>query len=137
MAGMADLRLFFEAYGRAFADGAKLAAFYGDCALGATPTFAGVLKGEDEVRAALAGVAEYQLKTGMTSVAPLDVAATELDALHTWAKVRWAATFEKTGARQVEFDVSYLLRRGERGLTILASVSHQDEQQLRAELGLL
>lgn len=136
MADVSDLTTFFEAYGRAYDDGAKLAAFYGDCALGSTPTFTGCLKGEDEVRAALAGVAEYQVKTGMTSVTPLQVAATELDALHTWAKVRWAATFEKTGERQIEFDVSYLLRRSERGLIIIASVSHQDEQQLRAELGL-
>jgi hypothetical protein len=131
-----DPSVFFRAYGEAFDDGEKLSGFYGDCALASAPNFVGCLKGKAEIQAALAGVAENQVRTGMTSLVPLKVDTTEIDSIHSWSKVRWGAKFEKTGDRRIEFDVSYLLRRDERKTSILLYVSHQDEQELRQELGI-
>lgn len=132
----AELEAFFRGYGEAFQDGAALAGFYGDCAMAATPSFYGVLRGEAEVRSTLVEVAKGQVRTGMRSLAPLAVETTELDALHRWACVRWGATFEKTGDERIEFDISYLVRRTPERHVILLYVAHQDERALREKLGL-
>lgn len=130
----AELEAFFRGYGESFADGARLGEFYGDCAMAATPTFYGCLKGEAEVRATLAHVAAEQVRTGMRSLAPLGVEVTPVDARHWWACVRWGATFERTGDRRIEFDISYLVRRTPERLVILLYVAHQDEQAPRERL---
>lgn len=137
MTSQYNLSDFFRAYGRAFDDGNALAEFYGDFAVASAPNFVGGLKGREEILAALSGVAENQVKTGMTSLVPLNVETTEIDSLHFWSKVRWGAQFKKTGQKKIEFDISYLLRRNEQKLLILLYISHQDEQQLRQELGLI
>src|SRR5688572_26562829 len=114
-----DLLDFFRAYGEAFDDGEALSEFYGDFAIASAPNFVGCLKGRDEMQAALTGVAEGQVKTGMTSIVPLKLDTVEIDSLHCWSKVHWGAKFKKTGDKQIEFDVSYLLRRGEKKMSIL------------------
>ena len=131
-----SLEQYFKRYGESFRDGDQLAGFYGDCAMASTPAFVGCLKGSEEIRAALAGVAQGQIETGMTHLAPLKVEATDFDPLHCWAKVRWGAHFEKTKDRLVEFDISYLLRLSGDRYQILIYVAHQDEQAMRQELGL-
>ncbi len=131
-----ELLEFFKSYGRVFDDGAKLSQFYGECALASAPNFVGCLKGKEEVTAALTGVAEYQKKTGMTSVIPLEIETSEIDPLHIWVKVQWSAKFKKTAEKQIVFDISYLLKRMESGFVILTYVADQDEQQLREKYGL-
>jgi hypothetical protein len=127
---------FFQRYGSAFDDGEKIAKFYGECAIASTPQFVGCLKGKEEIHTALNSVAESQKRTGMTSLVPANVEAREIDSLHVWVKVRWAAKFKKTGEKAIEFDISYLLRQNEGRFVILTYISHQDEQQLRQEYGL-
>jgi hypothetical protein len=131
-----ELLNFFKNYGKSFRDGVQLSKFYGDCALAATPTFVGCLKGIAEVRAALANVAEGQARTGMQSLVPLKIHAAEMDPLHDWTRVDWGAKFKNTGDRLIEFPISYLTRRTEGGFLILAYVAHQDEEKMRRELGL-
>lgn len=126
---------FFKQYGNAFDNGDEISKFYGDFAIASTPQFIGCLKGKEEIHTAFNSIAEYQKKTGMTSLAPFKVEIKEIDSLHVWAKVRWCAKFAKTGDKGIEFDVSYLLRRTEVDFVILLYVSHQDEQQLRQEFG--
>jgi hypothetical protein len=127
---------FFRSYGEVFNNGTKLSEFYGECAVASAPNFVGCLKGREEVHTALVEVAEYQVKTGMTSLTPLNIDTTDIDPLHCWAKVQWGARFKKTGDKQIEFAISYLLRRNKEKISILLYISHQDELQIRHELGL-
>ena len=50
--------------------------------------------------------------------------------------VRWGVTFEKTGSKPVEFDISYLIYETEDDPKIILFISHQDEEEAMKKLGL-
>ena len=51
--------------------------------------------------------------------------------------VLWASTFEKTGDRLIEYDVSYIVRKTGRQLKIVMFIAHQDEERAMKELGIM
>ena len=53
------------------------------------------------------------------------------------AKVHWGAKFCKTGAKLIEFDVSYIVDKTGPEPKIIMFVAHQDEQEAMKNLGLL
>ncbi len=137
MKEMNDLNAFFTDYGESAFDPERTLGFYGDFAVASTPSFVGCLRGAEEMAAAFSQVADGQRRTGLIGMKPGRVDATELDAFHLLVKVQWNAQFEKTGDQVIEFDVSYVLRRMEKGFQILLYISHQDEVEMRRELGIL
>lgn len=50
--------------------------------------------------------------------------------------VRWGVTFEKMGAKQVEFDVSYIIQETDIDPKIILLISHDDEEVAIKKLGL-
>jgi len=52
-------------------------------------------------------------------------------------KVHWGVTFQKTGDKLIEFDVSYLVQKTGKEPKIILFIAHQDEQKAMQELGLL
>jgi hypothetical protein len=54
---------------------------------------------------------------------------------YTMVVVRWGVMFEKTGAKQIEFDVTYIVQDISSPLIILF-ISHQDEEAAMKKLGL-
>jgi len=50
--------------------------------------------------------------------------------------VRWGVTFEKTGSKQIEFDVSYIIQEIEIHPKIILLISHEDEEASMKKLGL-
>jgi len=52
-------------------------------------------------------------------------------------KVHWGVTFEKTGDKLIEFDVSYIVQKIGEEPKIILFIAHQDEQKTMSELGLL
>lgn len=50
--------------------------------------------------------------------------------------VRWGVTFEKTGAKITEFDISYIIYETDEPRIILF-ISHEDEEEAMKKLGLL
>ena len=52
-------------------------------------------------------------------------------------KVHWGVTFQKTGDKLIEFDVSYLVQKTGKDPKIILFIAHQDEQKAMQELGLL
>ena len=50
--------------------------------------------------------------------------------------VRWGMTFEKTGSKQIEFDVSYIIQETENDPKIILFISHEDEEMAMKKLGL-
>jgi hypothetical protein len=51
--------------------------------------------------------------------------------------VRWGITFEKTGSKLIEFDISYIIYETEDDPKIILFISHQDEEEALKKLGLL
>jgi hypothetical protein len=50
--------------------------------------------------------------------------------------VRWGVTFEKTGERVIEFDVSYIVMQTGDETKVILLISHEDEEEAMANLGL-
>ena len=50
--------------------------------------------------------------------------------------VRWGMTFEKTGARLIEFDKSYIIQEIDIDPRIILLISHDDEKVTMKKLGL-
>lgn len=50
--------------------------------------------------------------------------------------VRWGVTFEQTGSRQFEFDVSYIIQETGDDPKIILFISHEDEEVAMKKLGL-
>lgn len=50
--------------------------------------------------------------------------------------VRWGLTFEKTGARVVEFDKSYIVQEIDEEPRIILLISHEDEEATIKKLGI-
>jgi hypothetical protein len=49
--------------------------------------------------------------------------------------VRWGLTFEKTGARLIEFDISYIIQETDIDPRIILLISHEDEEAAIKKLG--
>src|SRR6188474_2856759 len=55
---------------------------------------------------------------------------------YTMVVVRWGVTFEKTGSKQIEFDVSYIIQETEIDPKIILLISHEDEEAAMKKIGL-
>ena len=55
---------------------------------------------------------------------------------YTMVVVRWGVTFEHTGSRQIEFDVSYIIQESGTAPRIILFISHEDEELTMKKLGL-
>jgi hypothetical protein len=51
--------------------------------------------------------------------------------------VRWGITFEKTGGRLIEFDISYIIQETDIDPRIILLISHEDEEAAMKKLGVL
>ena len=51
--------------------------------------------------------------------------------------VRWGLTFEKTGSRIIEFDISYIVYEKDDDPKIILFISHEDEGEAMKKLGLV
>lgn len=51
--------------------------------------------------------------------------------------VRWGVTFEKTGSKIIEFDMSYIVYEAEGNPIVILFISHEDEEETMKKLGLL
>ena len=49
--------------------------------------------------------------------------------------VRWGVTFEKTGARLIEFDISYIIQETDIDPRIILLIAHEDEETTIKKLG--
>ena len=76
----------------------------------------------------------FYRQVGMTGVRLTDAKETPITAEYTSVKTHWAATFRKTGDKQVEFDITYILHKGEKPKVVMF-ITHQDEEATMKELG--
>jgi hypothetical protein len=80
--------------------------------------------------------AEFYRKIGQESAEIRSMKETWFSDKYAMVTVHWAARFKKL-AKPVEFDVSYLVQLTDEKPRIILFISHEDEEEVMKELGLL
>src|SRR5262245_19593679 len=77
------------------------------------------------------GFARYR-RIGMRQMRIEALTVTPIDNQHALSRVRWHSEYERPGTPvSIDFDVTYLIRSGKKGLQIFGFVSGDEEKALR------
>ena len=93
--------------------------------------------GRDEFARMASKAAQFYRSVGQTSAKILRIDESAISNEYSMVKVRWGATFEKTGNKMSEFDVTYFIQKTGPEPKIIMFIAHQDEESAMKELGLL
>ncbi len=93
--------------------------------------------GRDEFARMAIKAAEFYRSVGQTSAKILSMDETTISSEYSMVNVHWGATFEKTGNKLIEFDVTYFIQKTGPEPKIIMFIAHQDEERAMKELGLL
>lgn len=133
-----DVKKLFTEYEKLFhvLDVAGQAKFFADSFISAGPRGA-IAQSKAEFLKMAEQAAAFYKSVGQTSAKILSIEETPISNEYSLVRAHWAATFQKTGMKTVEFDVSYVVQRVGEEPKIILFITHQDEQQAMKELGLL
>ncbi len=92
---------------------------------------------KEEFRKNAAQAVAFYKSVGQSSARLLSIEETPISKDYVIAKTHWAVTFDKNGDKPIEFDVSYILYTAPPEPKIMMSISHEDEQEAMAKLGVL
>ena len=138
---MTSLKQFFARYeeGANTFDPDLVTSQFAESFMGAGPS--GVLCGrnDQEFREAIAQREEFFRQIGFRSARVLDVVETPVDECYTMAKVHWHMAFEKEPGNLLEFKffITYFLYDPGSGPKVVFYISHDDEQQVMKDAGLI
>jgi hypothetical protein len=112
---------------------------YSDSFMGADPNGVVCIANDDTFRKAIPQRKEFFEKIGFRSANVLDVAETPLDDRYTMAKVHWRMIFEKEAGKPQEFEfyITYFLFDPGSGPRVVFYISHDDEQKVMRDAGLI
>ncbi|VVB94948.1 Uncharacterised protein [uncultured archaeon] len=130
-------KLFVE-YEKAFnvLDVEKQVPFFAEHFISAGPR-GSIAQGRDEFARMASKAAEFYRSVGQTSAKILSMDETAISREYSMVKVHWGVTFEKTGNRLIEFDITYFIQKTGTEPRIIMFIAHQDEEKAMKELGLL
>jgi hypothetical protein len=130
---------FFRRYATASmgAEPEKLAAFYDASFLAAGPRGGAAFQNDEAFRDWLRQVHAFNLQTGMAALEVLGVREMPISSEYTLATVRWGARFRATGDELIEFEISYVLRLVDGSYNVAAYISHEDQEAVMKDHGLL
>lgn len=96
-------------------------------------------RNDQALRGAFAQRSEFFRQIGFKQAKILHVDAAPLDDKFTMAKVHWRMTFEKQAGRPLDFKffITYFIYDSETGPKVAFWISHDDEQQVMREAGLI
>ena len=138
---MTSVKQFFARYeeGANTFDPDLITSQFADSFMGAGPS--GVMSGQNdqEFRQAIAQRKEFFQQIGFRSAKVLNVIETPLDESYTMAKVHWHMAFEKEPGNLLEFKffITYFLYDPGSGPKVVFYISHDDEQQVMKDAGLI
>ena len=133
-----SVKRLFDEYEKAFSalDIEKSAQFFADSFISAGPKGA-IANSKAELLKSASKAAEFYRSVGQKTAKILTLDEVKITEMYSMVKVHWGVTFEKTGDRLIEFDVSYLVQKTGVEPKIILFIAHQDEQKAMEELGLL
>jgi len=128
----------FAEYEKAFnaLDVEKQVPFFAEHFISAGPR-GSIALGRDEFARMAGEAAKFYKSIGQTSAKILSTDETAISSEYSMVKVHWGVTFEKTGSRLIEFDISYFIQKIDTEPKIIMFIAHQDEEKAMKELGLL
>jgi hypothetical protein len=96
-----------------------------------------IAQSRDEFAKMASQAVEFYKKVGQTSAKILSMEETAISQEYSMVKTHWGATFQKTGSKLVEFDVTYFVQNPVTQPKIIMFIAHQDEEKAMKELGLM
>jgi len=128
----------FAEYEKAFnaLDIEKQVPFFAEHFISAGPR-GSIAQGRDEFTKMASEAAKFYRSVGQTSAKIVSMKETAISSEYSMVKVHWGVTFEKTGNKLIEFDVTYFIQKTGPEPKIIMFVAHQDEERALKELGLL
>jgi len=138
MVSSESVKRLFEEYEKAFSalDIARSAMFFADTFISAGPNGT-ITNSKTELLKSASQAADFYRSVGQKSAKILSLDEQPVSEQYSLVKVHWGVTFEKTGEKLTEFDVSYLMQKIGPEPKIILFIAHQDEQKAMQELGLL
>ena len=138
MAITPSVKKLFGDYEKAFSalDLTKSAEFFADSFISAGPNGT-ITNSKAEFLKEAHKAADFYRSVGQKSARIISVDESPISELYSMVKVHWGVTFQKTGDKLIEFDVSYLVQKTGTEPKIILFIAHQDEQKAMKELGLL
>jgi hypothetical protein len=134
----ASMKSFFNEYASAFSDLDinRQAEMFDDSFLTAGPKGA-IARSKGEFIAMAEQIVAYYRAAGQKSARILRTVESPISPDYSLVAVRWGSTFEKTGDRLIEYDVSYIVRTTGGPPKIVMFIAHQDEEKAMRELGIM
>lgn len=138
---MTKIEQFFDRYeeGANTFDPDVVTSQFADSFMGADPN--GVVCGEnnEKFRRAIPQRKAFFLQIGFRSAKILSIDATPLDERYTMAKVHWQMVFEKEQGNPLDFKffITYFLFDPGSGPRVVFYISHDDEQKVMKDAGLI
>lgn len=132
------LKTLFRKYEDAFSrlDGRAQAELFDGSFMSAGPKGA-IASGREQFIGMADQAADFYRKVGQKSARILHAKETAIGPDYSLATLHWGVTFEKTGDKVVEFDVSYIVRKTGGDPKIVMFIAHEDEDKAMQELGLV
>ncbi len=133
-----SVKKLFGDYEKAFSalDLTKSAEFFADSFISAGPNGT-ITNSKAEFLKEAHKAADFYRSVGQKSARIISLDESPISELYSMVKVHWGVTFQKTGDKLIEFDVSYLVQKTGTEPRIILFIAHQDEQKAMKELGLL
>ena len=112
---------------------------FSGCFMGADPNGVVCIQNDDAFRKAIPQRHAFFQQIGFRSARILELTETPLDERYTMAKVHWHMTFEKQPERPLDFRffITYILFDTGTGPRIVFYISHDDEQKVMKDAGLI
>lgn len=132
-----QLDTLFKQYEEAFnkLDLKAIASYYADTFISAGPkgTFS---QNKKEFTEKAEQAASFYRSVGQKSARIVSKRVMPISNDYSMVVVRWGITFERTGSRQIEFDVTYIIQESGSEPRIILFISHEDEEVAMKKLGL-
>ena len=96
-----------------------------------------IAQGRDEFAKMASEAAKFYRSIGQKSAKILSMDETTISREYSMVKIHWGVTFEKTGNKLIEFDVTYIIQKTDPEPKIIMFIAHQDEEKAMKELGLI
>jgi ketosteroid isomerase-like protein len=134
----AQIENLFIEYEKAFndLDIKKNAEMFSDTFISAGPKGA-IAQGKKDYLEKAAQAAEFYKSVGQTSARIISKNIIPISDQYVMVTVHWGVTFQKTGEKLIEFDVSYIIYEAGDEPRIILFIAHQDEQEAMKKLGVL
>lgn len=110
---------------------------YADDFIAAGPSGSAVYKNDAQFLEWLKRIYDFNKKTGMESIRVISVRDNPISGQYSLAWVKWCAKYKKTGEELIHFEITYLLQFFNNQTKILAYISHEDQEKVMKERGLL